>query len=40
MIEGAIVGSGGALITGEADLWADLALFEQCVAAAAKELVA
>lgn len=40
MIEGAIAGSGGALITGDADRWRDLMLFEQCVAAAARQLAA
>jgi nucleoside 2-deoxyribosyltransferase len=38
MIEGGIVGSGGVLITGEADRWSDLALFERCVQAAADAL--
>ena len=38
MIEGGITGSGGVLITGGADRWSDLSLFEQCVAAAAKQL--
>ena len=38
MIEGAIIGSNGALITAEADRWGDLSLFERCVAAAAKQL--
>jgi nucleoside 2-deoxyribosyltransferase len=36
MIEGGIVGSGGTLITGDVGRWDDLALFERCVAAAAK----
>jgi nucleoside 2-deoxyribosyltransferase len=40
MIEGAIAGSGGVLITAEADRWGDLSLFERCVAAAAKQLPA
>jgi nucleoside 2-deoxyribosyltransferase len=38
MIEGGIAGSGGELITGDADRWADLSLFERCVAAAATQL--
>lgn len=38
MIEGAIVGSGGALITGDAAKWDDLSLFERCVRAAAERL--
>ena len=38
MIEGGITGSGGALITGDADRWTDLTLFERCVAAAATAL--
>jgi nucleoside 2-deoxyribosyltransferase len=38
MIEGAILGSDGALITAEVDRWSDLSLFERCVAAAAKQL--
>jgi len=40
MIEGAIIGSDGALITAETDRWGDLSLFERCVAAAAKQLPA
>jgi nucleoside 2-deoxyribosyltransferase len=40
MIEGAIIGSDGALITAEANRWGDLSLFERCVAAAAKQLPA
>jgi nucleoside 2-deoxyribosyltransferase len=38
MIEGGIVGSGGALITGDAGRWDDLTLFERCVEAAAERL--
>lgn len=38
MIEGGIIGSGGALITGDADRWTDLTLFERCVEAAATAL--
>ena len=38
MIEGGIVGSGGALLTGDVDRWGDLTLFERCVAAAAERL--
>ncbi len=38
MIEGGIVGSGGVLITGAADKWRDLSLFERCVQAAAEQL--
>jgi len=38
MIEGGITGSGGALITGDAGRWSDLALFERCVQAAAEQL--
>jgi nucleoside 2-deoxyribosyltransferase len=38
MIEGAIVGSGGVLITGDAGRWDDLSLFERCVQAAAERL--
>jgi nucleoside 2-deoxyribosyltransferase len=38
MIEGGIIGSGGALIAGDAGKWDDLSLFEQCVEAAAKQL--
>jgi nucleoside 2-deoxyribosyltransferase len=38
MIEGGITESGGVLITGDADLWADLNLFERCVMAAARSL--
>ncbi|MSP02538.1 MAG: nucleoside 2-deoxyribosyltransferase [Acetobacteraceae bacterium] len=37
MIEGGIAESGGLLITGDADRWGDLSLFEQCVLAAAKQ---
>jgi nucleoside 2-deoxyribosyltransferase len=33
MIEGGIAGAGGALITGDAGRWDDLALFERCVIA-------
>jgi nucleoside 2-deoxyribosyltransferase len=40
MIEGGIIGSGGVLITGDVDRWADLTLFEKCVQAAAKQLSA
>jgi nucleoside 2-deoxyribosyltransferase len=38
MIEGGIIGSGGTLITGEADRWTDLSLFERCVVAMAEQL--
>ncbi len=38
MIEGGLIGSGGALITGDVDRWSDLMLFERCVQAAAKQL--
>jgi len=38
MIEGGITGSGGALITGDADRWSDLSLFERCVVVAAGQL--
>ena len=38
MIEGGIAASGGALLTGDVDLWADLSLFERCVQAVAKQL--
>src|ERR1700722_10668168 len=38
MIEGAIVGSGGVLITGDAGRWDDLSLFEGCVQRAAEPL--
>jgi nucleoside 2-deoxyribosyltransferase len=38
MIEGGIAGSGGALITGDAGRWDDLALFERSVIAAATHL--
>ncbi len=36
MIEGGLVASGGVLVTGDADRWRDLALFEKCVVAAAR----
>jgi hypothetical protein len=39
MIEGGIAESGGALITGDADRWNDLSLFERCVVAAAERLL-
>ena len=38
MIEGAILGSDGALFTGDAAKWDDLSLFEHCVQAAAERL--
>ena len=38
MIEGGIAGSGGVLITAEADRWSDLTLFERCVQTAAERL--
>jgi nucleoside 2-deoxyribosyltransferase len=38
MIEGGILASGGELITGNADRWGDLSLFERCVKAAADRL--
>ena len=38
MIEGGIIGSGGVLITGDAEKWDDLSLFERCVQAAAEQL--
>ena len=38
MIEGAIIGSDGVLLTGDANRWGDLGLFERCVAAAAKQI--
>ena len=38
MIEGGIDSSGGVLITGDADRWGDLALFERCVQTAAEQL--
>ena len=38
MIEGGITGSGGSLITREADRWQDLSVFERCVEAAAAVL--
>ena len=40
MIEGGIASAGGVLITGDADQWGDLALFERCVQAAAEQLAA
>ncbi len=40
MIEGGIAGSGGALITGQADRWTDLSLFERCVVELAKQIPA
>lgn len=40
MIEGGVTGSGGVLITGDADRWGDLSLFERCVQAAAEQLTA
>jgi nucleoside 2-deoxyribosyltransferase len=38
MIEGGIIGSGGELITGDAERWGDMSLFEHCVATAARQL--
>ena len=38
MIEGGMIGSGGVLITGDADRWGELTLFERCVRAAAERL--
>lgn len=38
MIEGGITSSGGVLITGDADRWGDLSLFEKCAEAAAAQL--
>ncbi len=35
MIEGGITGSGGNLVTGDADRWHDLSVFDRCVQAAA-----
>jgi nucleoside 2-deoxyribosyltransferase len=39
MIEGGIIGSGGVLITGDAERWDDLTLFERTVQAAAAQLL-
>jgi nucleoside 2-deoxyribosyltransferase len=39
MIEGGIEAAGGVLLTGDADRWSDLSLFERCVAEAAKQLL-
>jgi nucleoside 2-deoxyribosyltransferase len=39
MIEGGIEAAGGMLLTGDADRWSDLTLFERCVADAATQLL-